>query len=51
MLLYLNIYIIYIQNRNCVTIYTTIQKFEASSFFLSFLKKLILLFSKDVLNG
>ncbi len=51
MLLYLNIYIIYSKYKFCVTIFTTIQKFEVSSFFLSFLKKLILLFSKDVLNG
>ncbi len=41
--------------KNYVTEYTTIQKFWDSTFFLSFFllyffKKIILLFSKDVLN-
>ncbi len=35
------------KENNCVTVYTTIQKFGSVNLF----KKLILLFSKHVLNG
>ncbi len=43
---------VFIQNIIFVTIYTLLfKKFGVSIFFYLFLKKLILLFSKDVLNG